>query len=115
MAISKVVYGADTLVDLTGDTVTADKVAEGVIFHAADGTQQVGTLDVSSGPVSYVEGTFISSTASANAVTIDGVEFVPQDTAMFNADVWRGDNFIDGTIHVGKKHIQRLRTCAYGM
>lgn len=43
MAISKVVYGAETLVDLTGDTVTPDDVAEGVTFHGADGVKRSGT------------------------------------------------------------------------
>lgn len=51
MAISKVVYGAKTLVDLTGDTVTADDVLEGATFHAADGTQQTGTR--SSAPAAH--------------------------------------------------------------
>ena len=43
MAINKVVYGADILLDLTGDTVTPDDVAEGVIFHGADGVKRSGT------------------------------------------------------------------------
>lgn len=34
MAINKVLFGLDTLIDLSGDTVAADKVAEGIIFHA---------------------------------------------------------------------------------
>lgn len=55
MAINKVVYGASTLLDLTGDTVTPDKVLEGVIFHAADGTQQTGAL--AAGGVKYATGT----------------------------------------------------------
>ena len=33
MAISKVVYGGNTLIDLTADTVTADKVLVGVKAH----------------------------------------------------------------------------------
>ena len=37
MAISKVVYGGNTLIDLTADTVTADKVLAGVKAHGADG------------------------------------------------------------------------------
>lgn len=92
MAISKVVYGARILVDLTGDTVTPDDVAEGVTFHAADGTQQVGTLDVSSGPVSCIEGTFTSSTTSANAITIDGVEFVPQMILLYLIETYGEGN-----------------------
>lgn len=44
MAINKVVYGNNTLIDLTGDTVTADKVLSGTSAHAADGTQIAGTI-----------------------------------------------------------------------
>lgn len=51
MAISKVVYGASTLVDLTGDTVTVDDVAEGVTFHGADGVKRSGTR--SSAPAAH--------------------------------------------------------------
>lgn len=44
MAINKVVFGSDTLIDLSGDTVTADKVAPNATFHASDGILQTGTM-----------------------------------------------------------------------
>ena len=44
MAVSKVIYGNTTLVDLTSDTVTADNMAEGVRATGADGTKIVGLL-----------------------------------------------------------------------
>ena len=37
MAVNKVVYDGDTLVDLTGDTVTPDALVEGYTSHGADG------------------------------------------------------------------------------
>lgn len=43
MAISKVVYGGNTLIDLTADTVTADKLLEGTKAHGADGEVVTGT------------------------------------------------------------------------
>lgn len=43
MAISKVIYGGQTLIDLTADTVTADKVLEGYIAHGADGEKITGS------------------------------------------------------------------------
>ena len=43
MAINKVVYGSETLIDLTGDTVTADKVLSGYTFHGKDGENAQGT------------------------------------------------------------------------
>lgn len=37
MAISKVIYGGQTLIDLTGDTIKADKLLKGYTAHGADG------------------------------------------------------------------------------
>ena len=44
MAVNKVVYDGETLVDLTGDTVTPDSLAEGETAHAANGAKITGTL-----------------------------------------------------------------------
>lgn len=45
MAISKVVYGSKTLIDLTTDTVQADKLLEGYTAHGKDGEVVTGTCD----------------------------------------------------------------------
>ena len=37
MAINKVIYGNETLLDLTNDTVTPETLEEGVTAHAANG------------------------------------------------------------------------------
>jgi len=42
MGVSKVVYGDDTLVDLTGDTVTPTSLTLGATAHGADGEPIVG-------------------------------------------------------------------------
>lgn len=44
MAVNKVIYGGNTLVDLTGDTVTAADLAEGVKATGADGNPVVGIM-----------------------------------------------------------------------
>lgn len=44
--INKVVYGNETLIDLTSDTVTENDVLEGVTFHSADGTVRSGNVTV---------------------------------------------------------------------
>ncbi len=48
MAVNKVVMntanGEETLIDLTGDTVVASDLAEGVTAHGADGERIVGTM-----------------------------------------------------------------------
>lgn len=45
MAINKVIYGGRTLIDLTADTVTADKLLKGFTAHGKDGAGIVGTCD----------------------------------------------------------------------
>lgn len=44
MAVNKVIYDGATLVDLTGDTVTADNLAAGVKATGADGKPIIGLL-----------------------------------------------------------------------
>ena len=44
MAINKVEFGSRTLIDLTSDTVTADKLAEGYTAHTAAGVKVTGTM-----------------------------------------------------------------------
>lgn len=44
MKNSKVVFAGRVLIDLTGDTVTADKLLEGVTAHTKTGEQIVGTM-----------------------------------------------------------------------
>lgn len=44
MAISKVIYGDTTLIDLTSDTVEADAMLSGVTAHGANGEQIYGTM-----------------------------------------------------------------------
>lgn len=43
MAINKVQYGNTTLIDLTGDTVTADKLMQGYTAHDRTGAVITGT------------------------------------------------------------------------
>lgn len=44
MPVSKVVLGGETLIDLTADTITPDKLLLGVTAHNAKGELIVGTL-----------------------------------------------------------------------
>ena len=41
--VNKVIYGGNTLIDLTGDTVTADKILSGFTAHAASGAPITGS------------------------------------------------------------------------
>lgn len=98
MAINKVIYGGRTLIDLTGDTVTADKLLKDSTAHDKSGAAIVGTctFDVDSsdatvavaeilkGKTAYARGAKLTGTMNNNgavAGTIaakDEVYTVPQ-------------------------------------
>lgn len=54
---NKIIYGNETLIDLTSDTATASDVASGKTFHLASGVQATGT--------------FVASLSKATATTSD--------------------------------------------
>lgn len=73
MAINKIVLntenGEQVLVDLTGDTVTPETLAEGVIAHDASGEAIVGTMEAAKGPT--LQEKTVTPTTSAQSVTPD--------------------------------------------
>lgn len=98
MAISKVVYGGNTLIDLTADTITADKLLAGYTAHGADGEHIEGTCDfdantqdatakvaeILTGKTAYIKGTKLTGTMKNNGAvagtisTKDAEYTVPQ-------------------------------------
>lgn len=98
MAISKIIYGGNTLIDLTQDTVVADKLLAGYTAHGADGEVVEGTCtfdadtqdataadsEILEGKSAYVKGTKKTGTMKNNGGvtgtinTKDGVYTVPQ-------------------------------------
>ena len=98
MAINKVVYGDQVLIDLTGDTVTADKLLRGFTAHGKDGSTIEGacTFDVDSkdatasvaeilaGKTAYARGAMLTGTmpnngsVSGEISTKDGQYSIPQ-------------------------------------
>lgn len=65
MAVNKVVYGTTVLVDLTKDTVKADKLAAGVTAHDAAGNLITGVLEVISPKVQLNQGVMYAPATSA--------------------------------------------------
>lgn len=98
MAVSKVIYGGQTLIDLTADTVEADKLLKGVKAHGPDGEPIIGTCDfdantqdatavaaeILSGKTAYNKGNKITGTMKNNGAvsgtisTKAGTYTVPQ-------------------------------------
>lgn len=84
MAVNKVVYGSETLIDLTEDTATADTVAEGYTLHLANGKRATGTAKyaaspTANGPATVSNGLHYAqvdstSTSTAYTVTIPGID-----------------------------------------
>ena len=97
-AISKVVFGGNTLIDLTQDTVVADKLLQGYTAHGADGNVVTGTCTYDSntqdatasdseilvGKTAYVKGSKKTGTMPNNGAvtgtitTVDGQYTIPQ-------------------------------------
>lgn len=85
MAISKVVYGGETLIDLTGDNITADKLKKGYTAHGANGEVINGTCEhdantqdataaeaeILAGKTAYVRGNKVTGTMKNNGA-VDG-------------------------------------------
>ena len=98
MAINKVVYGSQVLIDLTGDTITADKLLSGFTAHGKDGspiegtcTCDVGSQDATAavaeilgGKTAYARGALLTGTmpnngsVSGEISTKDGQYSIPQ-------------------------------------
>lgn len=98
MAINKIIYGGNTLIDLTGDTVTPEQLAEGVTAHDKSGAKITGTntydsdtqdataavAEILYGKTAYVRGAKITGTMKNNGAvngsinTKAGVYTVPQ-------------------------------------
>lgn len=79
MAVNKVVYAGNTLVDLTNDTVTADTLAEGVTAHAANGAKIVGMM-VAGAQIAEMHTVEIKNTlgngTNSNVAILSGNDFV---------------------------------------
>ena len=56
MAINKVQYGNETLMDITDTTATSNTVLQNNIFYAANGTRSVGTLGDMTGATAKADG-----------------------------------------------------------
>lgn len=73
--VNKVIYGGNTLIDISADTVTADKLAYGYTAHAKSGAQITGTntydADTSDATASQAE-ILSTKTAYVNGVKLTG-------------------------------------------
>lgn len=94
--VNKVVYGGEVLIDLTGDTVTADKVLKGYTAHDKSGETITGTCnyDVDSedatvavaemliGKTAYARGSKITGTMPNNGAVKENISTKAQEVTI---------------------------------
>lgn len=90
MAISKVIYGGNTLIDLTNDSVTADKLLSGITAHGANGEAVTGNCtynadtsdatataaEILKGKTAYKGGSKLTGTMTNNGAVTGSVSTV---------------------------------------
>lgn len=75
MAYNKIIYGGKTLIDLTGDTVTADRLLKGATAHDMSGEAITGTCNYdsdTSGATAVVAEILSGKTAYARGSKVTG-------------------------------------------
>lgn len=72
MAINKVVLNDVVKLDLTGDTVTADKLSEGITAHDAAGNPVTGTMVVTTPTLTVTTNAGASVTATKGSLSVSG-------------------------------------------
>lgn len=86
MGYNKIIYGGTTLIDLTADTVTADKLLAGVTAHDKSGEEILGTCtydsDTSDGTAAVAE-ILLGKTAYARGAKLTGT--MPNNGAVSGA------------------------------
>lgn len=124
MAVNKVIYGGTTLVDLTGDTVTATDLADGVTATGADGNPIIGlmqkvTIDTelsatSTNPVANkvvynALNNKLDKTGIAAYATRDGSGNIITDTYMKKSEVSGGVSTSESNTWTGKQTFQKMK------
>lgn len=124
MAVNKVIYGGNTLVDLTGDTVTATDLADGVKATGADGNPIIGlmqkvTIDtelsatstnsVANKVVYNALNNKLDKTGIAAYATRDGSGNIITDTYVKKSEVSGGVSTSESNTWTGKQTFQKMK------
>jgi hypothetical protein len=124
MAVNKVIYDGNTLVDLTGDTVTATDLAEGVKATGADGNPIIGlmqkvTIDAelsatSTNPIANKTvynalNNKLDKTGIAAYATRDGSGNIITDTYVKKSEVSGGVSTSESNTWTGKQTFQKMK------
>ena len=98
MAINKVVFGNQTLIDISDATVTADKLLSGYTAYTKAGVKVTGTA---SAGLQVVTGSY-TGTSSQKTITVTGLGFTPKGCLIAVQSVPGGNNSMisEGTVSV---------------
>lgn len=119
MAINKVIYGSETLIDLTSDTVSPDKVIAGITAHDKSGKVITGTCDfdantqdataavseILEGKTAYVRGQKLTGTMPNRASAGGTISAVNEEYTIQNG-------FHDGSGKVGIDATEKAKIIA---
>lgn len=100
--VNKVEYDGQTLMDLTGDTVTANDVRSGVTFHDRSGAAQQGGLIISS-VYNGLDSSSTTDALSANMGRELNAKFEKNSYTAFTVLYNRGTILNGGYVRIGKK------------
>lgn len=100
MAVSKVTYGGKTLIDLTGDTVTAAKLLSGTTAHDKKGAKITGTIP-SQGAQTITPGTANKTIAAGKYLS--GAQTIKGDQNLKAENIAEGVSIfgVTGTLKAG--------------
>jgi len=96
MGKSKIIYNGQTLIDLTGDTVTAETLLEGITAHGADGEAILGKLKA--GGIEMLSGTF-TPTGKTKTAQLGQALDLSGDYVLFILMVGTLGSSMSGTYH----------------
>lgn len=119
MAVNKVIYGTQTLIDLTSDTVSADKMIAGITAHDKSGEVITGTCDfdtntqdataavaeILEGKTAYVRGQKLTGTMPNRAAVNGTISAVAEQYSIQNG-------FHDGSGKVGINPTEQAKIVA---
>lgn len=99
MAVNKVVYDGETLVDLTGDTVTPETMLVGATAHNRSGEQIAGAVDLSTKADKADLTAHINDKSNPHGVTVEQIGAVEKTTHEYNKELAIGQY---GKVCIGK-------------
>lgn len=95
--VNKVVYGGQTLIDISDTTATADKILQGYTAYGADGSKLTGTATGGGGSVTQdQDGFIVLPPDGGGSPSVSGLVY-ETGTWTPSADVARGEIFFTNT------------------